>query len=439
MQHSQSAVCKVRIQKQTPKYTHKVHGVFIMHKNELNEHERYMLRAVELAGRGEGHVDPNPLVGAVIVKDGRIIGEGWHEVYGSLHAERNALKNCTEDPKGTDMYVTLEPCCHHGKQPPCTEAIIEAGIRHVYVGSADPNPLVAGKGIAQLKEAGIEVTEGVMRAECDALNPVFFHYISTGEPYTALKYAMSADGRIACDSGRSQWITGAEAREHVHKLRNRYKGILVGIGTVLADDPMLTCRIEGERNPVRIVLDTGLRIPIDSRLVQSAAEIPLIVICGRSECDNAGAEHPGCRAFTDGAENGIKNIKDKSIDNRIILSEKIKALKEHGAEIIEVGIHDGHVDICEALKELGARGINGILIEGGAEINSSFIKAGKVNHVYAYIGAEILGGSICRNPVRGFGFDAPEQALKLKKPEIMSFGRDVLLSFDIDAGDINGV
>lgn len=371
-----------------------------MHTYSIDEREQYMRRAIELAAKGEGHTDPNPLVGAVIVKDGRIIGEGYHEVYGSLHAERNALKNCGEDMRGADMYVTLEPCCHYGKQPPCTLALIEAGIKHVYVGSSDPNPKVAGKGIAQLREAGIDVTEGFLKDECDALNPVFFHYISTNEPYIALKYAMTADGRIATDNGKSQWITGTKAREHVHKLRNRYKGILIGIGTVLADDPMLTCRIDGGRNPVRIVLDTHLRIPLESKLVQSAKEVPLIVVCGSSDTD-------------------------------IPCIEKIEKLKALGAEVIAVNEEQGHVSIPDTLKALGERGINGILVEGGAHINGAFIDTGNVNRIYTYIGARIFGGNALKSPVRGAGFDSLDTALRLGAPKVEIFDEDVLLSYDI--------
>ena len=407
-----------------------------MHAYSIEEREQYMRRAIELAAKGEGHTDPNPLVGAVIVKDGRIIGEGYHEVYGSLHAERNALKNCTEDPRGADMYVTLEPCCHYGKQPPCTLALIEAGIRHVYVGSSDPNPKVAGKGIAQLREAGIEVTENFMKEECDALNPVFFHYISTKEPYIALKYAMTADGRIATDNGKSQWITGSKAREHVHKLRNRYKGILVGIGTVLADDPMLTCRIDGGRNPIRIVLDTHLSIPLNSKLVQSAKEIPLIVVCGRSVIDSGA----GCKAQLNREKLEANTYEpiiaeystaaEKNTDIPCI--EKIEQLRALGTEVIAVNEAKGHVSLPETLKVLGERDINAILVEGGAHINGAFIDTGNVNRIYTYIGAMVFGGGVLKSPVLGAGFDSPDAALRLGTPKIEVFGADVLLSYDVN-------
>lgn len=244
--------------------------------------EQFMKRAIELAKQGVGWTAPNPLVGAVVVKNGRVIGEGYHRKYGELHAERNALAACTEDPAGATLYVTLEPCCHYGKTPPCTEIIIEKKIAKVVIGSRDPNPKVAGKGARILREHGINVVEDYMREACDALNPVFFHYITTKTPYVVLKFAMTLDGKIATRTGASKWITGEAARNHVHQLRGRYAGILAGIGTVLADDPMLNCRIDGAHQPLRIILDSHLRIPMGSRLVRSAKEYPLLIVCNES-------------------------------------------------------------------------------------------------------------------------------------------------------------
>lgn len=236
-------------------------------------HQDYMRLALELAERGAGWTNPNPLVGAVIVKDGAIIGQGYHQRYGQAHAERNALQSCTQDPRGATLYVTLEPCCHQGKQPPCTQAILDAGIAKVVVGSHDPNPLVAGKGLEILRSHGIEVETGVCQEACDALNQVFFHYIRTRRPYVVMKYAMTMDGKIATRTGASRWITGPEARAQVHRDRNRYAAILVGVGTVLTDDPLLTCRMEGGRNPLRIVCDTHLRTPLDRQLVRTASQV----------------------------------------------------------------------------------------------------------------------------------------------------------------------
>ena len=240
------------------------------------EKQDFMRRAMALAKNGIGAVDPNPLVGAVIVKDGEIIGEGWHARFGGLHAERNALANCRTCPEGATIYVTLEPCCHYGKTPPCTEALLEAGIAKVVIGSRDPNPKVAGKGAAILRAAGVEVEEDFLRAECDALNGPFFHYITMKRPYVAMKYAMTADGKIATVTGASQWITNEDSRHHVHQLRRRYPAILAGIGTVLADDPMLNCRLGDDgRNPIRIICDSKLQIPLDSTQEPSPKDIPI--------------------------------------------------------------------------------------------------------------------------------------------------------------------
>ena len=219
---------------------------------DMEQDRQYMKMALELAQKGMGFTAPNPMVGAVIVKNGRIIGQGYHRKYGELHAEREALAVCTEEPEGASIYVTLEPCCHYGKQPPCVNAILEAGIRRVIIGSSDPNPLVAGKGIRILKDHGIEVTENILKEECDKLNEAFFYYIQNKKPYVVMKYAMTMDGKIAAYTGESKWVTGEAARIHVQKQRLKYTGIMVGVGTVLADDPMLTCRLENSRNPVRL-------------------------------------------------------------------------------------------------------------------------------------------------------------------------------------------
>ena len=264
----------------------------------MNDQE-YMKRALALAERGRGWTSPNPMVGAVIVRDGRILAEGWHARYGELHAERAALANATEDVRGATMYVTLEPCCHHGKQPPCTDAIIASGIARVVVGSPDPNPLVAGKGVAILREHGIVVEENVLREACDALNEVFLHYIREKQPFVVLKTAMTLDGKIATRTGASRWVTGEAARAHGHSLRHRYRAIMVGSGTVLADDPLLTCRIENGRDPLRIVCDSRLRTPLSARLVQTARETPtLIATCVEDAARIAPYENAGCRVWS---------------------------------------------------------------------------------------------------------------------------------------------
>ena len=375
--------------------------------------EKYMRHAINLAKTAAGHTNPNPMVGAVIVKDGRIIGLGCHERYGELHAERKALQQLTEPADGAEMYVTLEPCCHYGKQPPCTEAVIKSGIKRVIIGSADPNPKVAGKGVRQLRAAGIEVIEDFMREECDSINPVFFHYITRNIPYVALKYAMTADGRIATDAGKSMWITGEEARAHVHTLRNYYSGILAGIGTVLADDPLLTCRMPGGRNPVRIILDSDLRIPMESRLVQTAKETPLIVIRRKKE-------QPASQ------KTGAVPVDPERAE---MLAERQALLEAAGVTVLAVGEDAYGLRIPEVLQELGKRKIDGVLVEGGSHVNASFVRAGAVQHIYAYVGAKIFGGSQYP-PVRDAGIRQVEDALELTNPKVRIFGSDVLLEYD---------
>lgn len=359
--------------------------------------EEYMQRAIALAKRGIGRVNPNPLVGAVIVKEGRIIAEGYHARYGDLHAERHAFSRLTEDAEGAEMYVTLEPCCHHGKQPPCTEAIIEHGISKVYVGSDDPNALVAGQGIARLREAGIAVETHVLQEACDALNPVFFHYITTQTPYVLMKYAMTMDGKIACETGASKWVTGEKAREHVQETRNRLTAIMVGIQTVLQDNPRLTCRLPEGRNPIRIVCDSHLRIPVGSNLVQTAKEIPLLVATLEDSLDLPQAD----------------------------------ILRDKGVNIIAAASLNGRIDLQDLMRSLGSRKIDSILLEGGGTLNESALRAGIVNRVQVYLAPKLFGGSGRYTPVRGEGVPDPGQAWLAKKPVITSFGEDILLEYEL--------
>ena len=358
--------------------------------------ETYMRRAIVLAERGAGWTSPNPMVGAVIVKDGRIIGEGWHRRYGEAHAERNALQSCTESPVGAVLYVTLEPCCHHGKQPPCTDAILEAGIRRVAVGSGDPNPLVAGKGVELLRSHGVTVDTGVLKEECDALNPVFFHFIQTKRPYVVIKYAMTMDGKIATCTGASRWITGEAAREHVHQTRNRCAGILVGVGTVLADDPQLTCRIEGGRNPVRIICDSHLRTPEAANVVRTAREVRTILA---TNCTDEARQ----RVYT-----------------------------QRGCEVLLVPEADGHLDLRALMKTLGAMGIDSVLLEGGAALNFSALQSGIVQKVQAYIAPKLFGGASAKSPVGGAGIAEVAQCVRLKNPSIQWFGDDILIESEVD-------
>ncbi len=359
----------------------------------MQEKEEYMRRALELARKGEGHTSPNPMVGCVVVKDGRIISEGYHEKYGEFHAERNALTRCTEDTTGADLYVTLEPCCHQGKTPPCTDIIIEKKIARVFVGSMDSNPLVAGKGVQILREHGIYVETGILEEECLKLNEVFYHYITTKTPFVVMKYAMTLDGKIACATGDSKWVTGEIARTQVHRMRGRYRGIMVGIGTVLADDPMLNCRVEGGVDPVRIICDSNLHIPLESQIVKTASEIETIVACSQESLE---AERK---------------------------QEKIRKLKEAGIQLI--GTEGAHgVNLVELMKKLGEQNIDSILLEGGGTLNASALEDGIVNKVYAYIAGKLIGGMDARSPVEGMGIDRMADAITLKDMEIERLGDD---------------
>lgn len=356
--------------------------------------QEYMLRAIQLAKKGEGWTNPNPMVGAVIVKDGRIIGEGYHKKCGELHAERNAIASLTESAEGATIYVTLEPCCHYGKTPPCTEAIIEQKIKKVVIGSRDPNPKVAGKGAQILRESGITVVQDFMREECDRLNPVFFHYITTKTPYVVMKYAMTLDGKIATKTGASKWITGESARQEVQHMRHRYMGIMAGIGTVLADDPMLNVRVEGWKSPVRIVCDSSLRIPLDSQIVRSAKEYRTIVAY-------AGRE-------------GNEEI-----------TEKIERLHAKGADTVCCPDEKGQIDLKKLMTYLGNEGIDSILLEGGGTLNDSALRAGIVKEVHCFIAPKLFGGKNSKTPVQGIGIGLPSEALKLKCTDICRIGEDI--------------
>ena len=354
-------------------------------------HEEYMKIAIELAKNGAGYVNPNPMVASLIVKYGRIIGKGWHRKYGELHAERNAFADCTEDCTGADMYVTLEPCCHHGKTPPCTDIIIEKNIKRVFIGSSDPNPKVAGNGVRILREHGIEVTEGILKEKCDSLNEIFFRYITTGRPFVTMKYAMTLDGKIACCTGLSKWITGEPARQHVQYERLRHSAIMVGVGTVIADNPMLNCRLKNGRNPVRIVCDTNLRTPLECNIVRTAHEIPTIIAtCSDDTARTEEYEKNGCR---------------------------LMRVKKSG----------NHIDLNDLMEKIGNEKIDSILLEGGGELNYSALKAGIVNKIQAYVSPKIFGGAGAKTAVSGAGVESPDYAYHIERTEIKRIGEDFLM------------
>ena len=318
--------------------------------------KKYMEKALELAALGEGKVNPNPMVGAVVVKDGKIVGEGYHKKYGGPHAEVFALEEAGEKAEGATIYVTLEPCSHYGKTPPCAKKIIDMGIKRCVIASLDPNPLVSGRGIKMMTDAGIEVITGIMEKEALKLNRVFMKYISTKTPYLFLKCGITLDGKIASRTGNSKWITNELAREKVQKLRNKYMGIMVGINTVLADDPSLTARIKNGRNPYRIVIDPFLDIPIDSKFVN----------------------------FEDG-----KSILVTSYDN--VEKEKISFLKNRNINVIFLEGTD--FKICDILKKVGEIGIDGVLLEGGSFLISRAFAENAIDGGEIFIAPKILGGN----------------------------------------------
>jgi len=354
-----------------------------------------MKRALELAARGEGYTNPNPIVGAVIVKDGRIIGEGWHERCGGPHAEINALNRASEDVRGADMYVTLEPCAHYGRTPPCADAIIRHGIARVFIAANDPNRLTSGIGIRLMKEAGIQVVTGLMEKEALRQNEIFFKFITTNLPFVIMKSAMTLDGKTATVSGDSKWITGESSRELVHRIRHRVSGIMVGVGTVLADDPALTARIKDKQtvDPTRIIVDSKARTPVDAKVMENIKENAVIV------------------AVTDAAD-----------------PNRIRLLKEKGAVVLTVPAKNGRVDLRYLIRELGARGIDSILLEGGSELNYSAVSDGIVDKIMLFIAPKIIGGATAKTPVGGTGIRLMEYALHMDEVSVDRIDGDILIT-----------
>ncbi|MER3417470.1 MAG: bifunctional diaminohydroxyphosphoribosylaminopyrimidine deaminase/5-amino-6-(5-phosphoribosylamino)uracil reductase RibD [Gemmataceae bacterium] len=350
-----------------------------------------MRRALALAGRGRGYVEPNPLVGAVLVQQGQLLAEGWHARFGGPHAEIEALRAAGERARGATLYVTLEPCCHHGKTPPCTEAILRAGVQRVVCAMADPFEAVQGKGIAQLRAAGVEVTVGVCEQEARELNRAYLTLITCGRPYVIAKWAMSLDGKIATRTGQSRWLTGDTARQRAHALRGSVDGIVVGIGTVLADDPLLTARPPGPRCATRVVLDSRLRLPVESRLVRTRDQAPVLVVC----LD---------QAVPQGA-----------------------ALLQRGCELLPVPPGpDGRPALTELLRELGRRRWTYLLVEGGARVLGNFFDTGLVDEVWVFVAPILLGGAEAPSPIEGTGIARLEEALRVTRVEVERLDDDWL-------------
>lgn len=355
--------------------------------------EIFMREALRMAKNAEGRTSPNPLVGAVVVKDGRIISAGWHRAAGTPHAEVHALNMAGELARGATLYVTLEPCSHFGRTPPCADKIIFAGLKRVVVATVDPNPKVSGRGIKILRDAGITVDVGILEDEARKLNEVFFKWVTKNIPFVTMKFAMTLDGKIATVTGESQWISCEESRKFVHKLRDVHAGIMVGVNTVLVDDPSLTTRIDNGKNSVRIVVDSMARTPIDAKVI----------------CD-------------DQAETIIAVTRKAP-------AGKLSALRNSGAEIIMAG--DGpKVDLEILLRELAAREITSVLLEGGGTLNFAMLEAGLVDRIYTFIAPKILGGKNAPTAVAGAGFQSLSDAKQFKNVRVEKIGTDILVVSD---------
>ncbi len=352
-----------------------------------------MRRALELAGKGTGFTSPNPLVGAVIVKNGRIIGQGYHKAYGEDHAEIDALEHAAEDVEGASMYVTLEPCSHHGNTPPCTQAIIQSGIVRVVISMVDPNPLVSGSGIAALRSQGIEVITGICEAESRKLNEMFVKFITTGLPLCIMKTAMTLDGKIAAYTGDSRWITNQSSRSRVHALRHHISAILVGVNTVITDDPLLTARTSGySRNPVRVIADSTGRTPLNSRILTTADQVPTLI------------------AVTQKAS-----------------SERKLAFEAAGAEVLNLPSRNGRISLQSLVTELGKRKLDSLLIEGGSELCFSALEEGVVDKIQCYIAPKLIGGSTAKTPIGGRGFPLLQQAVAVRDMQVHRIDDDICI------------
>lgn len=353
-----------------------------------------MKKALELSEKAVGFANPNPLVGAVIVKDNRIIGEGYHEYFGGPHAEVNAFKNAVDDVEGATMYVTLEPCSHYGKTPPCADAIVRNKIARVVVGMVDPNPQVSGRGIEILRSNGIDVIVGIMDKEIRRANEIFIKYITQKKPFCIMKTAMTIDGKISTSIGDSKWISNEKSRAYVHELRQKVTGIMVGIGTVLADDPELTTRRQNKisKNPIRIVIDSKARIPLESKVLKCDDKTRTIIATTEFAQDN-----------------------------------KIEAIKQKGAEVIVTKGKNGWVNLNELMRVLGDMGIDSILIEGGSTLNYSALQEGIVDKVITFISPKIFGGSDGKTPVGGQGIEHVSDCIVLRDAEVIRFNEDIMI------------
>ena len=370
---------------------------------EENINEKYMRMAIELAKNGAGAVNPNPMVGAVVVKNGEVIGRGYHKFFGGPHAEVYVLEEAGKEAEGATIYVTLEPCSHYGKTPPCAKKIIDMGIKKCFIGSSDPNPKVTGRGVAMLKEAGIEVVENVLKEECDEVNQVFFKYIKTKIPYLFVKCGITLDGKIALSNGISKWITNSIAREKVQYYRNKFMGIMVGINTVLTDNPSLTARIENGVNPFRIIVDPNLQIDENCKVVKNNEDGKTMIITSQKNL------------FTEDAENTEIQIKQK----RLAEENKVKFIFIDGEKF----------SFRKMLEEIGKAGIDSILLEGGETLISLAFEENIIDGGEIFIANKILGDSSAKPFISGFVREKMEEAVQLTNVRNNIYGENVGMEF----------
>jgi diaminohydroxyphosphoribosylaminopyrimidine deaminase/5-amino-6-(5-phosphoribosylamino)uracil reductase len=357
----------------------------------MKDDERWMKRVLRLAEMGRGRTSPNPMVGAILVKDGEVAGEGYHAKAGEAHAEIIALQQAREEARGAVLYLNLEPCTHYGKTPPCAPQVIESGVKRVVIGMEDPNPLVKGKGIEMLRRAGLDVEVGILEKECQRLNEAFCKYILKKEPFVILKVAATVDGKIATRNGDSKWISGEASRRFVHKLRDQVDGVLVGIGTVLKDDPQLTARIRGGRDPYRIVLDSRLKIPEEAKVIGTSPSKTII-------------------AATEFAP-----------------KDKIEKLEKRGVQILILDSQEGKINLKSCLSKLGEIGMMSLLVEGGSQINGSFLDEGLIDKLLLFLSPKLIGDHQALGIFGGRGVSSLEEAVALKEMKTRRVGEDILL------------
>ena len=353
--------------------------------------EQWMRRAIRLAEKGKGRTSPNPMVGAILVKDNKVVGDGYHAKAGEAHAEIVALERAGEEGRGATLYLNLEPCAHYGKTPPCAPRVVQGGVKRVVIGMEDPNPLVKGKGIEVLKGAGLEVQVGMLEEECWKLNEAFCKYILQKVPFVILKAAATLDGKIATRSGDSKWISGEASRRLVHRLRNQVDGILVGIGTVLRDNPLLTSRIRGGRDPYRIVLDSRLRIPEEANVIGMS---PSKVIIAATE------SAPG---------------------------ERIEKLEKRGVRVLTLDSREGRVDLKSCLSKLGEMGITSLMVEGGSQVNGSFLDEGLIDKLILFLSPRVIGDEQAPGIFGGRGVSRLQEAVCVREIRVKKVGKDVIV------------